>query len=191
MNVLNKKVALVTSSSRGTGAAIARLFAQEGATVVVNGRDVEAMGSVQAEIEQAGGRAMRVAADITQFAEIERMRSQIEQAFEPVDILVANTGGNPTLPGPLEEISEAGWRVAIEANLTATFLTLKSFLPGMKERKTGNIITISSASARRPSPRSPIPYAAAKACTQLMTQDLAAQTGHSAFEPTALPPRPS
>jgi 3-oxoacyl-[acyl-carrier protein] reductase len=82
-----------------------------------------------------------------------------------------------TAPGPIEHISEEGWRASVDANLTATFLTIKSVLPGMKERKAGNIITISSAAARRPHPRSPIPYAAAKAGIQLLTQDLAAQAG--------------
>lgn len=177
MTVLNDKVALVTGSSRGIGAAIARLFAQEGAKVVVHGRDARALSSVRVEIEHAGGTATHVAADITRFAEIERMRRQIEQAFGPVDILVANAGGSFTMPGPLEEISEKGWHASVDGNLTATFLTIKSFLPAMKERKAGNIITISSAATRRPHPGSPIPYAAAKAGIQILTQDLAAQVG--------------
>jgi 3-oxoacyl-[acyl-carrier protein] reductase len=177
MNILNDKVALVTGSSRGIGAAIARLFAQEGARVVVHGRDTAALSAVQAQIEGAGGKAMQVAADVTRFAEIERMRRQIEGAFGPIDILVANAGGSFTMPGPLEEISEEGWHASVDGNLTATFLTIKSFLPGMKERKAGNIITISSAAARRPHPGSPMPYAAAKAGIQILTQDLAAQVG--------------
>jgi len=177
MDILGDKVALVTGSSRGIGAAIARLFAQEGAKVVVHGRDARALSSVQADIERAGGKAMYVTADITRFAEIETMRRQIEQAFGPVDILVANAGGSFTRPGPLEQIDEEGWRASVDGNLTATFLTIKSFLPGMKERKAGNIITISTAAARRPHPGSPIPYAAAKAGIQILTQDLAAQVG--------------
>ena len=177
MSILKDKVALVTGSSRGIGAGIARLFAQEGAKVVLHGRDEQALASVQAEIEQAGGTAMQVMADITSFVEIEAMRQEIERTFGPVDILVANAGGSHTRPSPLEEISEEGWRASIDGNLTATFLTLKSFLPGMKERKTGNIITISSAAARRPHPGSPMPYAAAKAGIQLLTQELATQTG--------------
>ena len=177
MNILNNKVALVTGSSRGIGAAIARLFAQEGAKVVVHGRDTSAMSSVQADIERAGGKVMCVTADITKFGEIESMRSQIEEIFGPVDILIANAGQNLVMPGPFEEISEEGWHATINVNLTATFLTIKSFLPGMKERKTGNIITISSAAARRPTSRSPIPYTAAKAGIQILTQIVAAQVG--------------
>ncbi len=177
MSIFNNKVALVTGSSRGIGAAIAKSFAQFGARVVVHGRDVDALAEVCAQIEEAGGKAMRVTADITRWAEIEAMRHQIEQNFGPVEILVANAGASLTMPGPLEEISEEGWRATVDANLTATFLTLKSFLPGMKERKSGNIITISSAAARRPTARSPIPYTAAKAGIQLMTQILASQVG--------------
>ena len=177
MNILNNKVALVTGSSRGIGAAIARLFAQEGAQVVVHGRDTNAMSSMQAEIESGGGKAIYVAADVTKFSEIESMRRQIEETFGPIDILVANAGENLVMPGPFEETSEEGWHATIDVNLTATFLTIKSFLPGMKERKAGNIITISSAAARRPTSRSPIPYTAAKAGIQILTQIVATQVG--------------
>jgi 3-oxoacyl-[acyl-carrier protein] reductase len=177
MNILEDKVALVTGSSRGIGAAIARLFAEHRAKVVVHGRDGQAMSAVRADIEGAGGKAMQVAADVTRFAEIEAMRRQIEAAFGPVDILVANAGGSFTMPGPLEEIDEEGWHASVDSNLTATFLTIKSFLPGMKERRSGNIITISSTSGRMAHPQSPIPYAAAKAGIQILTQDLATQAG--------------
>ncbi len=177
MGKLSDKVALVTGSSRGIGAAIARLFAQEGAKVVVHGRDKAALSSVGEDIERASGKAMVVTGDVTRFADIEAMRRQIEQSFGPVDILVANAGGSFTMPGPLEQIDEEGWHASVDGNLTATFLTIKSFLPGMKERKAGNIITISTAAARIPHPQSPIPYAAAKAGIQILTQDLAAQVG--------------
>ena len=68
-------------------------------------------------------------------------------------------------------------RAAIDGNLTATFLTLKSVLPGMKQRRAGAIVTISSAAARRPHPASPLPYAAAKAGIELLAQQVAAQAG--------------
>jgi 3-oxoacyl-[acyl-carrier protein] reductase len=177
MSALHDKVALVTGSSRGIGAAIARLFAREGAKVVVHGRDTAALAAVQADIVRAGGRAIQIAADTTSFAEIEAMRRQTEQELGPIDILVANAGGSFTKPGPLEETSEEGWHTSLDNNLTAAFLTIKSILPGMKARKTGNIITMSSAAARRPHPGSPIPYAAAKAGLIILTQDLAAQAG--------------
>jgi 3-oxoacyl-[acyl-carrier protein] reductase len=177
MGALDGRVALVTGSSRGIGAAIARRFASSGALVAVHGRDRAALAAVHADIVRAGGRAAQVAADVTKLAEVEAMRLQVEQELGPIDILVANAGGNPVPPRPLEEIDEAGWRASVDANLTATFLTLKSVLPGMKALKRGVIITMSSAAARRPHPHSPVPYAAAKAGIQILTQHLATQAG--------------
>jgi len=177
MSALRDQVAVVTGSSRGIGAAIAKMFAQHGAKVVVHGRDDAALSSIRREIELAGGRAMQVRGDVTSFTDIEAARLRIEGEFGPVDILVANAGGSFTAPGPLEDTSEEGWRSSVDGNLTATFLTIKSFLPGMKERRRGSIITISSAAGRRPHPRSPIPYSVAKAGIELLSQDVAAQAG--------------
>ncbi len=177
MGRLGGRVALVTGSSRGIGAAISRLFAREGAVVAVHGRDAAALAAVRGAIEREGGRALPVTADVTRWAEIEALRERVEQELGPIAILVANAGANLSPPGPLEEISEAAWRATVDANLTATFLTIRSVLPGMKARKAGTIVTISSAAARRPHPRTPIAYAAAKAGIQMLTQHLAAQVG--------------
>jgi len=177
MGVLTDRVALVTGSSRGIGAAIGKLFAEEGARVVLHGRDAEALASVQADIERVGGGAISFRADVTKFSEIEAMRSKIEERLGPVDILVANAGGSFSPPGPIEETDEAGWHASVEGNLTATFLTIKSVLPRMKQRKVGNIITISSSAGRKPHPNAPIPYSAAKAGIQILTQAVAAQVG--------------
>jgi 3-oxoacyl-[acyl-carrier protein] reductase len=170
-------VAVVTGSSRGIGAAIVKLFAREGARVAVHGRDEAAVTAVHADIERLGGHAMHLTADVTSFADVERLREAVENRFGPVDILVANAGGSSSPPAPLESITEEDWRASVDANLTATFLTIKSFLPGMKARGSGTIITLSSAAARRAHPGSPIAYAAAKAGIQILTQDVAAQAG--------------
>ena len=76
---LQDKVTLVTGSSRGIGAAIAKLFASAGAKVAVHGRDTSALSTVRADIERGGGRATQVVADVTKFAEVERMRQEVEQ----------------------------------------------------------------------------------------------------------------
>lgn len=188
MATLTGKVALVTGSSRGIGAAIAALFAREGAKVVVHGRDRAALSEVASAIERNHGSVMRVTGDVTKAGELDNMRTEIERGFGLVDVLVVNAGGSPSRPGPLESITEEGWRAAVDANLTATFLTIKCFLPGMKERKSGNIITMSSAAARRPHPQSPVPYAAAKAGIQMMTQHLAAQVGPFGIRVNCLAP---
>ncbi len=177
MASLDGRVALVTGGSRGIGAAIAKEFARSGARVCVSGRDTAALADVLREIRAAGGEAIAVPADVTKFAEIENLRRQIEEQLGPADIVVANAGGNPTKPGPIEDITEEAWRAGIDVNLTATFLTIRSFLPGMKQRGRGSIITMSSAAARRPHPNSPVPYAAAKAGIIMLTRDAAAQAG--------------
>jgi 3-oxoacyl-[acyl-carrier protein] reductase len=177
MDGLSGKVAWVSGSSRGIGAAIAQEFARHGARVVVHGRDEAAMTGVCEAIERAGGTAIQVAADTTSLADIERLRLRTEAELGPIDIVVANAGGSPVRPAPLEDISEEGWRASVDANLTATFLTLKSVLPGMKERGSGCVITMSSAAARRAHPGSPMGYAAAKAGIELLTKEVAAQAG--------------
>src|SRR5262245_14749012 len=174
---LKGRIALVTGSSRGIGAGIAHALAGQGAKVVIHGRDPSALAAVRAEIKHAGGYAICAAADVRKFPEIEAMRHDIENQLGPVDILVANAGGSFTRPAMLEDISDEDWRAAVEGNLDATFFTIKSFLPGMKARRSGCLITISSAAARRPHAHSPIPYAAAKAGIIMMTQHLAAQVG--------------
>jgi 3-oxoacyl-[acyl-carrier protein] reductase len=185
---LEGKVVLVTGSSRGIGAAMARLFAEAGCKVAVHGRDQAALSRVREEINRRGGRAVQLVADVTSLADIETMRNQIERELGPIDVLIANAGGSVTKPAPLEEISEEGWRASVDGNLTATFLTIKSILPGMKKRRSGNIITLSSSAARRPHPRSPIPYAAAKAGIQMLTQHLASQVGPAGIRVNCLAP---
>ena len=164
MNTLTGQIALVTGSSRGIGAAIAAAFARHGAAVAVHGRDKDAVTAVVTGIRGRGGNAVGVTGDVTSFDDIEAIRHQIEDSLGPVDILVANAG-------------EAGWRASIDGNLLATFLTLKSYLPGMKARRRGAIITMASSAGRQPDGRAPIPYGAAKAAIALMTQDVAAQAG--------------
>jgi 3-oxoacyl-[acyl-carrier protein] reductase len=185
---LEGRVALVTGSSRGIGAAIAELFAREGASVAVHGRDASAVATVTAQIKDAGGKALATMGDLTRYDEVVAIREAIEGSLGAVDIVVANAGGSTVPPGLLEEISEADWRESVDANLTATFLTIKTFLPGMKQRGHGTIITMSSAAARRTTGRSPIAYAAAKAGIELLTKAVAVQAGPAGVRVNCIAP---
>ena len=185
---LSDRVALVTGSSRGIGEAIASAFARAGAAVVVHGRDEAALSAVRSRIEDEGGRAIAVVADLTRAEEIEAVVARAERELGPVDVLVANAGGSSVRPGPIENISLDDWRASVDANLTATFLSVKCVLPGMKERGRGVIITMASAASRRPHPGSPVAYAAAKAGIEIFTQDLAAQAGPYGIRANCLAP---
>ena len=118
---------------------IAQLFAAEGAAIAVHGRDQRAIDIVRERIEATGVKVIGVRAELTDFAEVERMRVQVEEALGPVDLLVACAGANLVMPGLLEETPIDAWRATVDTNLTATFLTLKSLLPGMKDRRRGDI----------------------------------------------------
>lgn len=175
--MLEGRIALVTGSSHGIGEAVARELARQRAWVAVHGRDAQAARQVASEIRDNGGTAVALSADVTSAEDLDTLREGIEDALGPVDVLVANAGGNLAAPAPLEEIAEPDWRATIDANLLATFLTVKCFLPGMKRAGNGAIITIASSAGRRADARTPIPYAAAKAGIALLTQALAVQVG--------------
>lgn len=185
MSILKNQVALVTGSSRGIGAAIAAAFAQAGARVVLHGRDEAALAAVRTRI---GGDILTVTGDVTASADLARVRERILDAYGQVDVLVTSAGSTTSRPAPIEDITEESWRADIERNLTSTFLTVKTFLPDMKRRRGGNIITLSSAAGRKPSDRTIVAYAAAKAGVQLFTQDLAAQVGPYGIRANCLAP---
>jgi 3-oxoacyl-[acyl-carrier protein] reductase len=172
MNDIAGKVVFVTGSSRGIGAAIARRFARAGARVALHGRDAVALDAVRAELQ-----CVAVTADVTRLAEVEAAVRRVEDDVGAIDIAVVNAAGGFAMPGPVEDTSEDAWRSTIDGVLTSAFFTIKAVLPGMKQRRRGNVITISSTAGRRPHPRSPVAYAAAKAALQLMTQDVATQVG--------------
>ncbi len=188
MGALDGRVALVTGSNRGIGAAIAERFAREGARVALHGRDEGALEEVRARLAGGGADVAAVAADLTSQAGAEALRDAAESALGPIDVLVANAGGSPVRPGLLEDLSEEDFRRSVDANLTATFLTIRAVLPGMKARGRGAIVTMSSAAARRPHPGSPIAYAAAKAAVELLTKDVAHQAGPAGIRANCIAP---
>jgi 3-oxoacyl-[acyl-carrier protein] reductase len=180
------KVAVVTGGSRGLGAATCRALAADHAKVAVNGRDRAAIDAVVAELRADGADAVPAAADCTDAAALEAMRVDVEQQLGPVDVLAAFAGGGRR-PQPILDITEQEWKADVDRNLTATFLTVKTFLPGMIERNHGSIITMASAAARKPG-GAPIAYAAAKAGIIVFSQQVADEVGPAGVRVNCLSP---
>lgn len=137
------KVAIVTGSSRGIGASIARGFAAEGArlAIVANTR-LERAQAVVGEIEAAGGEARAFTADLSRIAACERLAGDVIDAFGTVDVLVNNAG--VYLRAPIEEATEEQWDAQIDLNLKGTFFMTRAVVPTMKAKKSGKIINITS-----------------------------------------------
>jgi 3-oxoacyl-[acyl-carrier protein] reductase len=182
------KVAVVTGGSGGIGAATCRLLAANRARVAVNGRDPARLQPVVDAIRQGGGEAVGVAADCTDPAAVERMRQQVEQELGPADVLAAFVGTGRARPGPVADVPEPDWRSTVDGSLTATFLTLKSFLPGMLERGRGAIVTMASSAARLPGLGAPAPYVAAKAGVVMLTRQVASEAGPAGVRVNCLAP---
>ncbi len=170
---LSAKTALVTGSSRGIGRAIALALAQDGARVVVNGRN-EDTNAVVETIRTRGGEAVGVVGDVTEERDVARVVDEARRAFGSVDILVNNAGGGGQ-PSLLEEIDLNAWEREMRVNLTGAFLCSRAVLSDMKRKRWGRIINISSQAGRSSSELAGIPYASAKSGLFGLTRQLARQ----------------
>ena len=139
---LSGKVALVTGGSRGIGKAIAVRLAALGAAVAICGRDVKALESTANELRANGTRVRWQRADVTKSSDVEALVNDTEAAFGGISVLVNNAGMG--LFGPVQEKTEAEWDTLMNTNLKSVFLVSRKIIPGMIERKGGDIINISS-----------------------------------------------
>jgi 3-oxoacyl-[acyl-carrier protein] reductase len=141
---LEGHVALVTGSSKGLGAGIARTLAAEGAGVVINAfNDIARGEEVAAEIVAEGGQAIAIRADVSRADEVKRLLAEAEQDLGPVDILVPNA--TPPQPQkPIEEYDEAFYRQMYDFFVISPFLLAQAVLPAMKKNGWGRIINITS-----------------------------------------------
>ncbi|OLF17353.1 SDR family NAD(P)-dependent oxidoreductase [Actinophytocola xanthii] len=183
---LDGKVAVVTGGSRGIGAQACRHFAANGMKVVVSGRDKDAIQSVVDGVTASGGVATGIAADVTDRNAVDELRAAAEREFGQVDVLAAFAGFDLG-QGALDEVDEQTWHAVIDGNLTATFLTVQAFLPGMMARGGGSVITMASTAGRLPG-RASIPYSAAKAGVLMFTRRVALDAGSRGVRVNAIAP---
>lgn len=140
---LTGRVALVTGGSKGLGLAMSRIFAQAGADVVISSRHENDLKTALAEIQkESSGRAAYFVADMTKREDVRRLAADSLAKMGRVDILVNNAGSN--VPQPIDAIRDEDWDRIVELNLTSCMALTRALVPGMKERKWGRIIHISS-----------------------------------------------
>jgi 3-oxoacyl-[acyl-carrier protein] reductase len=172
MTDLKNRVALVTGGSRGIGKAVALALAKAGAAVAVNYRERGGEAEAVAEtIRKGGGRAAAFGADVSLRSAVDSMVHDVEERLGPIDILV-NNAGMAAIRG-LDDITEEDFDRSIAVNLKSAFLCTQAALPGMRARRWGRIVNISSIGARIGSGSVSIAYAAAKAGLEGLTRGYA------------------
>lgn len=166
------KSAVVIGGTSGIGRAISIGFAKAGAAVVPSSRRAEEVESTSREIEQSGGRALRLTSDVTDRASLEKLLSESIKAFGKVDILV-NCAGR-TKRGPTLDFSESDWNAILDTNLTGTLRACQIFGRHMIERRYGMIVNIASLSTFV-GLFEVSAYAASKAAVGALTKSLAVE----------------
>jgi 3-oxoacyl-[acyl-carrier protein] reductase len=143
------KVALVAASSKGLGRAIAEELAAEGADLVMCARGGDALrGAAESIRRQSGVRVVEVAADVSEQTGLERIARTALDTFGRVDILVNNSGGPPS--GPFESYTPQMWESAARLLLFSVVGLTNAVLPGMKERRWGRILNVTSIAVKQP-----------------------------------------
>jgi 3-oxoacyl-[acyl-carrier protein] reductase len=178
--------ALVTGASRGIGAATARALAADGWAVGVNyNRDSGGAESVVASIEEAGGRAIAVSADVSGEGAAEVMLARVADELGPALVLVNNAG--VTADGLSMRLGDEAWNHVLEVNLTAAFRLTRAVLGPMMRERFGRVINVSSVVGLRANPGQ-ANYAAAKGGLIALTRTVAAEVGRRGITVNAVAP---
>jgi NAD(P)-dependent dehydrogenase (short-subunit alcohol dehydrogenase family) len=180
------KVAIVTGASRGIGAAIARMYAEAGAAVVLASRKQAGLDEVAAEIEASGGRAVAVAAHTGDEAAVRLLVENAEAAFGGVDILVNNAATNPHF-GPLLTAEDSHWDKTFDVNVKGYMRTVRACVPLMRRRGGGKIVNMASIAGVTPQPHMGV-YCASKAAVLMLTQVLAVELAPDNIQVNAIAP---
>lgn len=187
MGRLDGKVSVVTGASSGIGEETARLFAREGATVVLVARREARLQKLAAEIAVAGGKVDYVVADLATSSACERAVGQVMAKFGRIDVLV-NNAGVPDRHMPASRTSDALWDRVIAIDLSGVFYMCRAALVGMEARGGGSIINISSIGARGLAGAA---YSSAKAGVLALTHNIAIQYAGRGIRCNATLPGPT
>ncbi len=146
---LKNKTAFIAASSQGLGKAVAMELALEGATVIINGRNNEALEKTKQAIESKTNRpVLAVPGDLSDAAQREQVIKEALKNFPAIHILVTNIGGPPA--AKFEELTQQQWDSAYQTLLVSAVELIRGFLPGMKQQQWGRIITVTSMAVKQP-----------------------------------------
>jgi len=183
---LKDKVVFVAGASRGIGKGIATVFLDEGARVIVTGRDTAALAGAAAELSEGrADRVMTFAGDLTQPSTVEEAHRQAIARWGAIDSLVCNLGSGAAKNG--WHLTAADWQPVFQINLWATVRLVEVFLPSMVEAQRGSVILISSIAGLE-SLGAPIPYGVAKAALEHYSKDLARRVGRQGVRVNTVAP---
>lgn len=182
---MTQKVALVTGAAAGIGAAICRRFAADGMAVGVLDLKRENAQKVVDEITAAGGKAVALAADVSNREQVRAALGELRAAFGPVTVVVNNAGITGWIP--FEEITDEAWDTMMAINLRGPFIVIQEALPDMKAAKWGRVINISSSSAQSGTARM-AHYSSSKGGVITLTRSLALELSPLGITVNNIPP---
>lgn len=174
---LADKTAIITGAGSGIGEVTAKLFAKEGAAVVLLGRNADKLNRVASEIKKAGKTALSIRADITKESEVQAAVEQTLSQFGRIDVL-ANNAAMINDPVQFHEMSDRSVQELVDTNLIGAFRMTRAVLPSMIERKAGSIVNVSSVSGIKVVEKVPLAvYSATKAAVIMFTKSIAIEYG--------------
>ncbi len=183
---LTGKVALITGASKGIGEAIARIFAEYGAKVVISSRKQADLDELANEIRASGGECTGIAAHAGEMAQLKLLVEKTVETYGGIDILVNNAATNPVY-GPALDCPESAFDKIMQINVKAPFELAKMVHPIMKARGGGSVINISSIAGHTPDPGLGI-YSVSKASLNMLTKVLAKEWGEDGIRVNAICP---
>jgi NAD(P)-dependent dehydrogenase (short-subunit alcohol dehydrogenase family) len=185
--LLSDRIAVVTGGGGGIGAATARLFADQGAQVVIADIDAELAQLTAEQISASGGSAFAAVADVRDAGQVAGLARSVLERHGRVDVLVNNVGHWLRHPGNFVDTDPQLWDDLYRVNLHHVFLVTHAFLPAMITRRSGAIVNVSSVEGLRGYPEDPV-YAAFKAAVIHFTRSLAVQVGRDGVRVNAIGP---
>ena len=180
MGKLDGKIAVITGGSAGIGLATAKLFAREGAKVVITGRD---QAGLDAAVQGIGDGADAVRSDISRIADIEALRAYVQGKHGRVDVIFANAGG--AQPNMFESMSEEEFDFTVDTNFKGTYFTVQKLLPLMTSG--GSIILNTSTLSRQGRPYVSV-YSATKAAIRSLARSLTVELSGKGIRVNAMAP---